>query len=250
MPVIAVMVVATWFLLKRHGGGYRFIPFIVLAGLILLGESIKQIGAFVYSENGYPLFWLPLHISSVPIYTLPLSLIFYKKPKWSRVFWSLAFSSGVIISALTVFYPTLIFGDEVSALWQGQASGYGMYIGLYSVVLHLSYLYYVALIFLLKPSRWIIKEIFIGMSIFAIFVVVAIFMSNTLDTNFMGMREAAIGFLKPIFDVSVYLYQIVLGIIYLLAISIVSFACFKLFKYDGIENDATYKGKKIEMYGG
>ena len=232
LPLIAVASVGLYYLLKNKSLKLQLIPFFAIALVVVVGEIFKQI--FAFNQPSYDMFFVPLHISSIPIFSFALCLVFKQGSQISRIFWSLSLNAGCIISLLVVFYPTIIFGDAArELLTNAHWLDFGTFISLHSIVVHYLYVMFVVLIFLFRPFKIVKRDILFVIGIFVLFVALAAIVATVTQTDFMRILTSPVPFLESLGKTSLILMQLGTFVFYLVGFSIFAFGLYPIFKDKG-----------------
>jgi uncharacterized membrane protein YwaF len=181
--------------------------------------EIAKIGYIIYLDKVYPIYQLPLHLCSVPLYLYPL-MYFFKNSRFIEEYikpaaYSLVLIAGVMAMAL----PTNILGGAIN--WFPLKD---------NILPIISFLYHGLMIFssiyllISKYYKFHISNYIKVMSVGVFFAIMAIIANALLDKDFMLLNYATGSPLAFIFEISKPLYilsmiggfAILIGIVFLL----------------------------------
>lgn len=78
--------------------------------------EIVKIGYIIYLDKAYPIYQLPLHLCSLPLYLYPLMLIFKKSDFVNKYIIPAAYSLVMIAGIMALALPTNILGNDTNWL--------------------------------------------------------------------------------------------------------------------------------------
>jgi hypothetical protein len=220
LPIFAGLILITlltWWLLRKKTGWVRQIPFIVIVVIILALEIAKQSFALAQiSEHGFNYWYLPVHISSAPLYFAPFAAFSKPNSNFGRVAFMLAIAFALFISFGTVLFPEMVFGNIIGRLINNSA-GLETFAFCHSIIYHSLVLLFVMLAIALRPCKPKWRDIGYITLAFALFLIVTATMANVMHHVVgVGIRRSDYGnFLTlPIGEFSIVVRALLVWMIY------------------------------------
>jgi uncharacterized membrane protein YwaF len=178
----------------------KFILIFMIAFYVL---EILKIGYIIYLDKAYPIYQLPFHLCSIPLYLYPL-MYFFKNTKFVDKFikpasYSLVLIAGIMALAL----PTNILGSQVN--WLPLKD---------NILPIISFFYHGLMIFssiyLLKSKyyRFQLTDYTRSMTVGLTFAGIAIIVNQLLDKDFMLLNKGTGSPLAFILEISKPLYMV------------------------------------------
>ena len=192
LPTFAVFIVIAIFFgkwLRGKSEKIRYLPFQIMAALLLVLEVAKQINA---AKGGtYDLYALPFHYCSLFLYVLPFHAFY--KGKGARVFHSVAFSCCASLFMFMLVMPAIVYSD---AAIQGTFKDFTSF---HTVIFHNLVCFYFLLMVTAKTYE---AERKLDMKVMTVFfgsyVVIAAILSHALKVNFHNLYRCNLGFVEEI----------------------------------------------------
>jgi len=193
MIIVAIVLRIT---IGKKSERIRFIPFQILAVILVGLEIMKQVSELI---TGYSIYSLPFHFCSLFIF-LPITMAFYRGKHDQKVRAFTTMASAALFMFMMI-YPDLIYGAS-NILNMGNDL-----LSFHTVVFHnvamFEFILIVALDLYKPNTKRDMKVLFICFTIYCLFEAI---MANILDTNFNSMYYCAIG---PVENIRLMLHSAV-----------------------------------------
>ena len=187
MPFVILFTIGLWFLLRKKGKQEQLIPFIIIAVLFVALEIMKQVSGLT-RESGYNQFFIPLHICSVFLYSLPFAVFFKQGGRVSNTAWTITLFVGLMVTLTMLIAPSQVIGQQSQSIITGMRQD-TLLIDLHSVIYHYLVILMFALMVIFRPYRPVLKDYFMGTIIFALFLGFSLMMATILGVNFADFRQ-------------------------------------------------------------
>jgi len=205
LPIVIGLIIGLYFLLRKRSLKMQLIPFMVIAGLLIVMEIAKQIISIV---NGYNFFHIPLHICSVFLFSFALAVFLKQGSRASKMFWALSLIVGSLVVALMLIGPNIILSGSINT-----SSATSLFMSIHTIVYHYILIVFVVLAFMFGFHKKLsFLDLMLGIAAFAVFLIIAIIMSNVLDTNYSAFLRDFV--FISMFDLPLWLYQMFGFLIY------------------------------------
>lgn len=192
LPAIAVYIVVSILLaklLKGKSEKVRYLPFQIMAAVILVLEVIKQIDNI--DESGYDLYALPFHYCSLFLYLLPFHAFY--KGKYKDIVDTATFGTCSSLFFFMLVMPAIVYGEGAIRDYTGSFSSF------HTVTFHNIVLFYFTLMVAMRMYKTDTKKDLKVLAIFlGIYLVVAITLSQTLQVNFHNLYKCNLGMVEDI----------------------------------------------------
>lgn len=192
LPAIAIYIVVSIFiarLLKGKSEKVRYIPFQIMATVILILEVIKQI--YNIGENGYDLYALPFHYCSLFLYLLPLHSFY--KGKYKDYVDTATFGTCSSLFFFMLVMPAIVYGEGAIRDFTNSFSSF------HTVIFHNIVLFYFTLMVAMRMYKTNTKKDLKVLAVFlSIYLVIAITLSQTLQVNFHNLYKCNLGMVEDI----------------------------------------------------
>lgn len=186
MLVIIILTIVLTLFLKNKPQKIRNIPFIVIAGAMLIMEVVKQILAI---RSTYSYWSIPLHFCS--LFMLWFSLAAFGKGKLQKIGFTLSVVSGYLF--LVTFYvnPHSIIGYSTDNILASFSS-------FHTFTYHHLIILFTFLSITLKQFNPQFNQIKWTSLAYTIYFIIAVAMAHALQTNYVNLLENNISILQHI----------------------------------------------------
>lgn len=192
LPAIVVYIVVAILLaklLKGKSEKVRYLPFQIMATVILVLEIIKQIDNI--DENGYDLYALPFHYCSLFLYLLPAHAFY--KGKYKDYVDTATFGTCSSLFFFMLVMPAIVYGEGAIRDFTGSFSSF------HTVTFHNIVLFYFTLMVAMRMYKTDTKKDLKVLAVFlAVYLVIAITLSQTLQVNFHNLYKCNLGMVEDI----------------------------------------------------
>ena len=201
--VFTVLAIVIAKLLKDKPENVRWLPFRIMAGIIVVLEIVKQVLAFDGGE--YDLYSLPFHYCSLFLYLFPLhafvGLFIDKNGKAKKIMDTLALVCGASLVLMMLTMPANIYSADAIKGFTDSFSSF------HTVFFHNLASFYVFLMVAMKMYEINVKQDLVYTAIFlSAYVILATILSYTLETNFHNLYKCNI---DMFWDVVISMEQII-----------------------------------------
>ena len=187
---MAVVTVGLYFWLRNKRPIFKLIPFMIIATILVGLEITKQIYGLYWTYFGD---WLPLHVCSIFLFSIPLAVLLPQKSGASKIFWSLSLVVSLMLFVTLVFAPNMVMGSQVQTLMGGEP--FYIHLGrnptlmnVHSVVYHFVAVWFFFLFIALKPVHLNFKYLIFGGGVFAFFLIISWHMTNVFGYEFSSFN--------------------------------------------------------------
>ena len=211
---IALFFILFFYALKRLKLSNKREMIIFTIGFYLL--EIAKLGYIIYIDKSFPIYQLPFHLCSLPLYLYPMILLIKNKSLVEKHLLPAAFSIVLVAGIMALALPTNILGSQEN--WFPLKE---------NILPLISFFYHGLMIFssiyLLKNKtyKFEIKDFPKAMTIGIGFAAIAHTFNILLDKDFMLLNKATGSPLAFIFEISKPLYQLSMIISFSVLIAIV-----------------------------
>lgn len=176
--VIGIMFLIYEFVLKKDN---RKMMYILLVLFYLL-EILKI--AYIWNNNGsYPIYHLPFHLCSLPLYLMPLAM-FIKNEKVLKFIYPALVSGLLFGGLLAMIYPSNILGDGTSFFPLSEN-----FLPILSFIYH-PIMIFTAIFFVYTGIYRIeFKKFYYGFPVIIVFMLIAMLANALLDQDFMLLNK-------------------------------------------------------------
>lgn len=183
--VIAVLM-GKW--LKDKDERIKYVPFRILAGLILILEVIKQVDSFV---DGYDLYALPFHYCSLFLYLLPLHAFY--KGKYKKTVNTTAFGCCASLFFFMLVMPAIVYGESSIESYTTE------FLSFHTVTFHNVVCLYFLLMLTLKAYETDTKRDLKVLAVFfSVYVTIAAVLSQVLKVNFHNLYKCNLAIVEEL----------------------------------------------------
>lgn len=116
--LIGLLFITLFFLLissiiktKKDGNQNKIILFFMIAFYIL---EVLKIGYIIYLDKAYPIYQLPFHLCSIPLYLYPIMYFFRNTSFVEKYIKPTSYSLVLIAGIMALAMPTNILGSQIS----------------------------------------------------------------------------------------------------------------------------------------
>lgn len=201
--VIIVITILLTALLKNKSQKLKNLPFMVIAGIMLVMEVIKQVLTFM--ESPYSLWNIPLHFCS--LFMLWFSIAAFAKGKWKELGFTLSVVSAYLFLVTFYISPHTIIGYSTDNIF-ANFSAFHTYSYHHFIIL------FTFLAIALKQFKPNYRQIKPTVLVYTIYFIVAVTMAHLLDTNYVSLLHNSIAPLQHINETKgIVLYSLTMYVI-------------------------------------
>lgn len=194
IPTFIIFAISAFFIgkwLNKKSLKVKYIPFQIIAILILLLEVGKQINAIDFTNSTYDTYSLPFHYCSLFLYLLPMHAFYHGKYK--NYVEKATYACGASLLFMMLVVPNVIYSDYNIEHFFEEYSNF------HTVVFHNVVSFYFMLMVSLKTHTYNFKEDFKISEIFlSIYFVIATILSYALDVNFHNIKHCNLGIIENV----------------------------------------------------
>lgn len=238
--VLAIVIALIFrYFFKDKDDKKKHIPLFIISGLIIVFEICKQLrnatgfdyrfifGMFRGKYREFDAYALPFHFCSFFTFWCIFQMIFINNEKLGKFFDNMSFLWATFIVLLIIFYPQMIWGNDIERIYDENEIIHGVYFHWFVLVYWFTDL-------LLRVYEFDFKKIYQAPLCMLIFGAIAIPAAHIFKKNFCSIYSyEGWEFLKPVFDKGYVAYNgllIVIGIVLSLVIYLLITAVDKLRK--------------------
>lgn len=194
IPTFIIFVISAFFigkLLNNKSEKIKYIPFQIIAVLILLLEIGKQINSIDFETLKYSMYSLPFHYCSLFLYLLPLHAFYHGK--YQKYIEKVTYACGASLLFMMLVVPNVIYSDN------NIKNFFKDYSDMHTVFFHNIVCFYFILMIFLKTHIYNFKEDGIVSTIFlSMYFIIATILSYSLDVNFHNIKHCNLALIENI----------------------------------------------------